>query len=833
VRNRYPSVIGISIALALQVFAAAVPARTADITAPLSPPLRSELEANRFVADADDASAIYVNPAGLAWKRFATSLLQGTYLYDRVAEANAAAGWSGAGLGYTRIDDGSFISNTYVAGVAAKLSRTASLGASFKWHHTDLPFANRSPFAIDLGLTIRPSRSLSIAGVWKNANEPAFSAGEAVDPFRGSVNALRSSFIGGLSLRPLGELLTLSAQAETWDGRKPGWLFGGRMRALAGVEIFGSYRRDLAWAGSDPYDEYTAGFAVSLGSARLRAQGRAAADGDLEHGRWSLAYESARAHVRESIARPKRCAEIAIEGSYLDEGGGFSLMGGSKDLHAVLRELESIRSDEDVNGLLLTIGPLRGGFIGPVSGNLWEIRRAVLAVREAGKPVVAYLGEGGSSEEFYLASAADRIVAPRTSSVGLIGVSFELNRMKRLFGKLGVDFDHDTAGEYKSTFHALYTDTATADQAEEIRSLVDESYRLLVEGIAEGRNIPVEKMSGLADGRIFRPEELVAEGLIDAVGWERDAKTELGGLVSARRPDRLETSPVGRRIYWTERWRPAPAVAIVGAYGGIASGKSGRSLSNGSRTMGSATVVRQLKAAAKHPGVRAIVLRVDSGGGSALASDEILEEIRRIQREDKLPVVVSMGDVAGSGGYWISMCADRIFADPFTITGSIGVVWFKPVLERLYEKIGVTNETYKRGEHADALSWSRRMTAEELGMLDAHIEGMYDLFVDNVAAGRGLTSDRVREIGGGRVYLGTQALELRLIDELGGLSEAVTDAARRGGIERDYRTVYFKAFPGLFGSFEFDGGPVGIARALGRLLAGRGETAFDETLIVF
>ena len=825
--------IGIVIALAPAVFAATACAQTLNAAEPLSPLLRSELEANRFVADADDASAIYVNPAGLAWKRYSTSLLQGTYLYDRIAEVNAATGWRGFALGLTSADGGSFVSNTYLAGVAAKLSRSASFGASFKWHHTDMPFANRSPFATDLGFTIRPSRSMSIAGVWKNVNEPSFSDGEAVDPFRGPVKALGQSFIGGVSLRPIEERLTLSAQAEVWDGIKPGWLFGGRMRALEGVEVFGSYRRDFARAGSDPYEEYTAGIAVSFGSVRLRAQGRAAADGDLDYGRWSLGYESASAHARESIAQPKRYAEISLDGDYLDEGGGYALRGGSKDLHAVLRELESIRADEDVKGLLLTIGSLRGGFIGPVSGNLWEIRRAVLAVREAGKPVVAYLGEGGSSEELYLASAAHRIVAPRTSTVGLIGVSFELNRMKRLFGKLGVDFDYDTAGEYKSTFHTLYTDTTTAAQAEEIRSLVDESYRLLVEGIAEGRGLTVEKITELADGRVFRPEELVAAGLVDAVGWERDAKTELGRLASARRPERLETAPIGRRIYQTERWQPAPAVAIVGAYGGIVSGKSDRSPLNGSRTMGSATVIRQLKAAAKHPGVRAIVLRVDSGGGSALASDEILEEIRRIQKEYKLPVVVSMGNVAGSGGYWIAMYGDRIFADPFTITGSIGVVWFKPVIERLYEKIGVTNETYKRGEHADALSWSRRMTGEERDLLDAHIEDLYDLFVENVADARGLTSERVREIGGGRVYLGTQALDLRLVDELGGLSAAVADAARRAGIERDYRTVYFRAFPGFFGSFGLGEGPVGVARTLGKLLAGRGETAFDETLSAF
>ena len=196
------------------------------------------------------------------------------------------------------------------------------------------------------------------------------------------------------------------------------------------------------------------------------------------------------------------------------------------------------------------------------------------------------------------------------------------------------------------------------------------------------------------------------------------------------------------------------------------------------------------------------MLRVDSGGGSALASDEILEEIRRIQSEVKIPVVVSMGNVAGSGGYWISMYGDRVFADPFTITGSIGVVWFKPVLQRLYEKIGVTNEIFKEGEHADALSGIARMTDDEMKMLGSYIDGMYGIFVDKVAEGRKLDPERVREIGGGRVYLGTQALEIKLVDEIGGLNDAVAYAAAKAGIEKDYRTVYFRAFPGFFGSLR-------------------------------
>jgi protease IV len=818
---------------AAALVAMAVPVSAAyDSLSPASAPLRSELAASRFVSDIDGAASLYVNPAGLAMRRVGTGLLHGTYWNDRIAEFTLGAAGSGVGFAYMYTDDGMFTSNNYNLGLGMKLAQGLGIGSSFTWHTTNFTY-DKSPFTVDLGFMMRPSRFLSVAGVWKNVNRPAFSGGEAIDPFAGPMTRLEDYFIGGASIRPLGETLTLSGQAEMADGRKPGWLLGGRASLGRGIELFGSYARDFAQAGPDPYEEFTGGVSVWFGSTRARAQGRSCDGGDLDYARYSLSFEGTDAHVKDAATQRPRYAEVTIGGTYLDEGGGFSFMGDSKNLHLLLRELESIRGDSDVKGLLLKIEPLAGAFIGPVSANVQEIRQAVLAVKEAGKPVVAYLGEGGSSAEMYLASAADRIVAPRVGTIGMLGVSFELKRMKRLFEKFGVDFDHYTAGDYKSSFHTIYTDTTTAKQAEEIRSLVSESYRLLVEDIAAGRGIPVERMKEIADGRVFAADELVKEKLVDAIGWEKDAKAELGALVGAKRPDKLATEKIGARTYWTERWSPPPVVAIVGAYGSIKSGTSERSVFQDSRTMGSETVVRQLKAASRAPGVCAIVFRVDSGGGSALASDEILEEIRRIQREVEIPVVVSMGNVAGSGGYWISMYGDRIFADPYTITGSIGVVWFKPVMERLYEKAGITNEVFKEGAHTDAMSASRRMTEDELEMLGGYIDGMYGIFVDKVAEGRKLDPARVREIGGGRVYFGTQALEIGLVDELGGLNDAVAYAAAKTGVQQDYRTVYFRAFPGFFGSLSADASPVGVARTLGKLLAGGGLGGFDETVTIF
>lgn len=795
--------------------------RVASADEPLTPPLRSGLFTYRFVADVDDASALFVNPAGLGAGKLPSSLMSGTYGYDRLTELTSSLSVPGLGLGYSRLDRENYKSNSYFLGLAGELVRHLDIGTALRWHHTDIPAPDRSPFSVDFGFLLRPLRYLSLGGVWKNTNRPRYLGGR-----------LEDSFTGGISIRPLTERITLSGQGEFADGTKPGWMVGGRVSIVPGIEFFGAYVRDLSFGGDDPYEEFTGGIAVALGSWNLRSSTRSRIEGDADYSRNSFAIEQRGAIVRDALLHRKRHAEVTVSGAYLDEGGGFSLMGSDAgDLHRLLRDLESVRTDNDVDGLLLKVGSLKGGFIGPVSGNLYEIREAVRRIRESGKPVVAYLKNEATASELYIASAADRVVAPREAVVGMLGVSLEINRMKRLFAKLGVDWDFYTAGRYKSSFHTPYTDTTTAAQEEELYSLVNESYRLLIEAIADGRGIDRTKMRELADGRIFSPDEAIEEGLVDVIGWEEAGKEELGRLVGADAPKKLKMTPITKRRYCDERWTPPPTVAIVGAYGSIKPGKSKRAFLTGDRTMGSETVVKQLEAASAHPGVKAILFRVDSGGGSALASDEILNELRRIQKERKIPVIISMGNVAGSGGYWISMYGDAIFADPFTITGSIGVVAAKPVIQRLYERIGVTNEVYKAGKYADAWSMRRNMTDEEMELLGEYIDGMYDYFIENVAAGRKIDPERVREIAEGRIYFGTQALDLKLIDRIGGMRDAIEHAASEAGIAGDYRTVYFRAFPRFWHGLD-DVSPVGIARTLRSLLGGE-EICFDETLYIF
>jgi len=304
------------------------------------------------------------------------------------------------------------------------------------------------------------------------------------------------------------------------------------------------------------------------------------------------------------------------------------------------------------------------------------------------------------------------------------------------------------------------------------------------------RHLSPDSRNRLFSGGIVRADEALTLGVIDRIGWYEDARRVAAELADSG-TDPARTRRLDRRRYWRERWTPPPAVAIVLAMGGIESGESRVNRLTGGRTMGSDTVVRALRSAAAVSDVRAIVLRVDSGGGSALASDQIRAEVQRIKESTGLPIIVSMGDAAASGGYWIASNADAIVANPLTVTGSIGVVAMKPVFERLLERRHISREVYQRGAMTDMFSPWRAMTAKEKEALDRDIRTTYDIFLDEVAAGRRMTRAQVEAVAGGRIWLGREARERGLVDRLGSVEDAVVEAAARAGITDTYRTLYF------------------------------------------
>lgn len=799
--------------LALPVVAVALP--WVSLPAP-------EIGAHRFVSDADDATAIFLNPGGLAGGH-------GTNLYldvsgdDGDLVENVAALQGGTwGFGYRHRELGrQGLDPSYQNGAGFPAGRghldTYALASSFGpdvfqlgmarvWTNTDLP--GRDGGAWQVGLLSRPTRAISVGATVQNMDRPRFLDGR-----------LRPTYTYGVSVRPLPgdpELLTVSVQGTHGDGAPDliDMAYGARVHLPSGLELGLSLQ--------DPRQgSLRVGASVSTYFGKGAASVRARSVGGSPAYRATTSIQVFDEFWQRSVATKKQVATLDLNGTFEDEGSGFVLLHGeTRGVQGLVRRIDHAARDKDIRALALRVGDLTGGFVGPVGAPQEELRDALVRFRRSGKPVVAFLDALAGGTEMYVASAADRIVLPPLSGAVGIGVSLHVNRYKRAFEKLGITWDADTAGVYKSSFHSWYTDSTSAAQRVAIQQLVDGAYDHLMTTLKTSRGLSDADAARIGTGGIVFPEDCVATHLVDRLGWWDDALA-LADSLSGGPGRRPSTVPLPSRRYWTDRWRPAPAVAVVSVSGEIASGRSKRNWVLGGRTMGAETVIRQLRTAAAYPGVRAVVFRVDSGGGSALASEEIRQEIQRIRKGRHLPFLVSMGGMAASGGYWISMDGDAILADATTITGSIGVVWSFPVVEDLYRKLGVTSETFKHGEHTDMLSWNRHLTPDERSMMNASVDYIYDHFVAGVARGRHLPESRVREIAGGRVYLGSQALALGLVDRLGNLDDAVREAADRAGIGDDYRVLDFRAeHRGLLSRFLGSLGlPVGVEQAADRVQA--------------
>ncbi len=496
----------------------------------------------------------------------------------------------------------------------------------------------------------------------------------------------------------------------------------------------------------------------------------------------------------------RHLARLEIRSPLPAIGGSRGLLGGGETSAAeLIAALRRAARSRDVAGILLVIHPLGGR--GLLDAVVQELRTAVIDTRRRNIAVVAYLPEGAGLQEYYLASAADRIVAPAMSSIRGLGSAMRIHRIPGLLRKLGIDLEQLTAGEYKATFQPT-TEEPTAAQEALIRSLVAESYEMLTQALRDGRGLDDGQLARAASGALMASEEALAAGLIDRVGFEEEARRELRAL-TGKSTESTALNDVGlltRRDH-DYRWR-RPRVAVLLAEGTIMSGRSKPASLLGGPIMGADTVCEQLDRLGRDPSVAAIVLRVESGGGSATASEQIRAAVDRVRKRGK-PVVVSMGRVAASGGYLISCTADRILADPATLTGSIGVIGIRPVITRLLEKTGIRAENYQLGDHMDLFAPELPLDEEDRKMLQENIEVTYEAFLQRVAEGRNLPPSKVRELAEGKVYTGRQAHELGLVDQLGGLEDAVRVAASLAGLrvrpERIYLLPRYDILSTLFG----------------------------------
>jgi protease-4 len=450
--------------------------------------------------------------------------------------------------------------------------------------------------------------------------------------------------------------------------------------------------------------------------------------------------------------------------------------------------------DKQVQALLLRIDSLDVGW-----GRVAELRQAIQEFRRSGKPCFAWL-ESGGLHEYLVAAACDEIIMPESGLLMLTGLRMQMFFYKDLLDKIGVQAEMIQMGDFKGAAEPYIRNRMSPALKQHLESVLDDLYSYVVQTIADSRKrngLSHDKVRSLLDQGPFTPKQALKFGLIDRVAYESDWEKSLGetkkvkvqlvadyGKPKPREPGLLDffklfAPPTEPRL--SDR----PKIALIYAIGVIMEGQGTPSLF-GESVVGSQTYVQAIRRAEQEPSIKAIVLRVDSPGGSALASDLIWRELDKCTK----PVIVSMGDVAASGGYYISMAARRIFAEPATITGSIGVVGGKLTIKGLMDKIGLTTDTIDRGSNAGLFSLTEPWTDKQKETVTALMREVYDQFLDKALAGRRragqkLTREDLEKLAGGRIWTGRQAKERGLVDEIGTLADAIAYAKKQAGFDPD------------------------------------------------
>lgn len=446
-------------------------------------------------------------------------------------------------------------------------------------------------------------------------------------------------------------------------------------------------------------------------------------------------------------------------------------------LDQILKDLKRAKADENIRGIFLNLRAVPSGFT-----TLSEVRKGLIDFKESGKFIYAY-ADMYTHTSYYLASVADSIFMTPEGVFYFTGLSAEAMFYKKALDKIGVEMQVVKHGSYKSAAEMYTRENLSDENREQIEGYVGAIWETMVNDIAESRGIETGLLNQYADElATMDNQQLLASGMIDGLIYYDQMLSLIKEKVGIEESEDLEALQLSRyKDVPLKSKQPfsREKIAVIYAMGMVVDGNMGEGY------IGSERIARAIRKARRDASVKAIVFRVNSGGGSVIASDVIYREAK-LAAEEK-PFVASMGDVAASGGYYIVSPADTILASPSTITGSIGVIFTMPNLKELMnEKIGITTDVVKTNRHADILSVADPLDAEERLIIQQSVNNTYDHFVELVAENRAKSVEEVNAIAGGRVWSGKDALELGLIDMFGGLEEAIDVAADMAGLE-NYR----------------------------------------------
>lgn len=448
-------------------------------------------------------------------------------------------------------------------------------------------------------------------------------------------------------------------------------------------------------------------------------------------------------------------------------------------LNDILKNIKKAKSDPNIDGIYLDLTFIQAGI-----ATIEEIRNALIDFKESGKFIISY-SDTYTQPTYYLASVADKIYLNPEGLLIFVGLRSEIMFYKDALKKLGVEPQIIRHGKFKSAVEPFMYNKMSDENREQVMTYMGSIWNHMLEGISKEREISIKKLNELADNLTLRKAELaVKNGLIDGVKYKDEVLAELAELTNKTDDKKIEHISLAKYTKVTDKKRKSLGknkIAVVYASGTVIMGEGGEG------TIGSDRISRAIRKARKDSSVKAIVFRVNSGGGSALASEVIWREIKLAQ--EVKPVIASLGDVAASGGYYIVAPAQKIIASPNSITGSIGVFGlFFTGKELLNDKLGIHVDVAKTNNFSDIGSFTRPFTAEEREVFQFMVEDFYDTFITKVGEGRNMAKEEVDAIGQGRVWSGANAIDIGLIDGFGGLEDAIELAAEAANLET-YRIV--------------------------------------------
>ncbi|MFC1511489.1 signal peptide peptidase SppA [Candidatus Margulisiibacteriota bacterium] len=747
-----------------------------------------------YAAIADDGAAVFYNPACLASPGF-------TYTYGNPDsdQKSIDGSFQFAKLGYIGYGHWNMMDTSNNDEISATAVGFGNRSGWLNWGMTHkslswtLSGATQEGWTADFGFLCRVTPQLSLGFVGYNV-------------LTGQTNPIGGSGRLGFGYKPLKDRLTIAGDVEIHNlSLSTDHIFETRYGHL-GVEA--TVVDGFTVRGGIDRGEYAVGMTLDLAVFSFDYAALFEQSGSTVH-RFETGIKILPLRERPfSIIKPKEYALIDVSGVLQGGRTEYSFLGGVKPgVDSVLSQIRRAAKDSAIDGIMLKVSGFSAGLSGMAM--VQEIRSELLRARKKGKKIVAYVEGSAMGDEYYLAAVADKIIAPPGTMVGGFGQSISLVRLKGLFDKLGIEWQVFSQGKYKDAFDSYGRAKLTKEQKEMTQSLVAELYRQMITDIASDRKLAIEEVKEIGDGLFFTAQQAKELGLIDEVGYYKDARL-IAAAVAGEEDKKKEAKMVESRFVEPEEvfLSQVFGVAVIEIDGEIVSGNGGENVIFGGRWVGSETVAKYIRKASDDMFVKAIILRINSPGGSAIASGEIYKALQYAKDKEKV-LVASIGSMGTSGGYYIAAAADKIVADKSSLTGSIGVIGYMPSVAGLFKKLDIESEVIKEGKHADMFSGFRKLSPEELAAISALQEESYEEFIQAVAEGRGLSTQQVEEAAQGRLYTGSQALELKLIDQLGGFSDAIDLAKAEAKIGGEPRLIFYHE-PSLF--FQFGGG---ITESLG------------------